>query len=367
MTTTIEPVFGSPARDQFDFTKTASFIAKLMGDMSGAVASFLCTLGDQLGLFKELTTGGPATSVELAQRTGLNERYLREWLSALSAAGYLEYHPQSRRFVLPPEYAPLLAQEGGPMFLGGVYQHLPGLFGPLDKLVEVFRHGGGIEPDAYGENFRAGMERISAGWFENLLMQQWVPAIEGLQAKLEKGADVADVGCGSGRALITMARSFPRSRFAGYELFGPLVARATANAEAAGVADRVRFEQRDVAAGLPRRYDLITSFDVLHDIANPLKVLRGIRAALAPGGTYLLLEIRCSEKLEENRGPVATILYGTSVFFCTPTSVACGAEGLGTMGMPESNVQKLCREAGFSRVTQLPFENPFNVLYEIKP
>jgi SAM-dependent methyltransferase len=367
MTTTLEPVLSPLVPAQVDFTRTASFMNKAIGDMSGAVVSFLCTLGDQLGLFKELTAGGPATSAELAQRTGLNERYLREWLSALSSAGYLEYHPQSGRFVLPLEYVPLLSTEGGPMFLGGVYQHLPGLFGVLDRVAEVFRQGGGIAPDAYGEDFRAGMERISAGWFENLLVQQWIPAIEGLRAKLETGADVADIGCGSGRALITMARAFPRSRFVGYELFAPLVTRAAANAEAAGMADRVRFEQCDVVGGLSQRYDLITSFDVLHDIANPLEVLRGIRSALAPGGTYLLLEIRCSEKLEENRGPIATILYGTSVFFCTPTSLACGAEGLGTMGMPEAKVQKLCLEAGFSRVAHLPFENPFNVLYEVKP
>lgn len=342
-------------------------MTKVLGDMSGAVSSFLCTLGDRLGLFKELAEGGPATSAELAKRTGLNERYLREWLSALAAADYLEYEPQSQRFALPLHHAPLLAQEGGPMFLGGVYQHLPGLFGALDRVTEVFRHGGGIQADSYGEDFREGMERISAGWFKNLLVQQWIPAIDGLWEKLERGAMVADIGCGSGRALITLAEAFPRSRFVGYELLDALVARATASAKASGVADRVTFEQRDVVNGLPQQYDLITTFDVLHDIAAPLAVLRGIRRSLRPGGTYLLLEIRCSDKLEENRGSVATILYGTSVFFCTPTAVACGAEGLGTMGMPELKIRELCCEAGLSRVVQLPFDNPFNVLYEVKP
>lgn len=364
---TLESVHSASNSAPFDFAKTASFMSKVMGDMSGAVASFLCTIGDRLGLFKELMGGGPANSAELAERTGLNERYLREWLSALSAAGYLEYQPQSQRFVLPLHHAPLLAQEGGPMFLGGVYQHLPGLFGVLDQVVDVFRHGGGIQPDFYKEDFREGMERISAGWFQNLLVQQWIPAIEGLWEKLERGAMVADIGCGSGRALITLARAFPRSRFVGYELVDTLVARATANAEAAGVADHVSFEQRNVVDGLPQHYDLITTFDVLHDIAAPLEVLRGVRRSLNPDGTFLLLEIRCSEKLEENRGPIATILYGTSVFFCTPTAVACGAEGLGTMGMPEAKVRRLCRDAGFSSVVQLPFDNPFNVLYEAKP
>jgi SAM-dependent methyltransferase len=365
MNTILEPL-SPPSSTEFDFTKAGSFMSKVLDHLSGAVASFLCTLGDRLGLFKELTRG-PATSTELAQRTGLNERYVREWLSALSAADYLKYNTSDRRFCLPLEHAPILAHEGGPMFLGGVYQHLPGLFGPLDRLDGVFRHGGGIDPGSYGAEFRAGMERISAGWFKNLLVQQWIPAVQGLREKLEQGAEVADIGCGTGCALITLANAFPRSRFVGFELLGELVARATANAEAAGVSNRVRFERRDAAEGLPDRYDLITTFDALHDIAHPLRVLEGIHRALAPGGTYLLLEIRCSEKLEENRGPIATILYGTSVFFCTPTSVACGADGLGTMGMPEPIVDELCRQAGFTRIVKLPFESPFNVLYEVSP
>ncbi|HZR55732.1 MAG TPA: methyltransferase domain-containing protein [Terriglobales bacterium] len=366
MTTIVETTLNAPAPESFDFSRTAAFMNKVVGDLSGAVISFMCTLGDRLGLFKKLADG-PASSTELALRTGMNERYIREWLNSLTAAGYLHYDPSDKRFSLPPEHAPVLAQEGGLMFMGGVYQHLPGLFGPLEKLTEVFRNGGGIQPSTYGEDFRKGMERISGSWFENMLVQQWIPAMEGLQAKLKNGADVADIGCGSGLALITMARSFPKSRFVGYELFGPSVARATANAEAAGVADRVRFEQRDVVDGLSQQYDLITSFDVLHDIANPAAVLRGIQNALRSDGTYLLLEIRCSEHLEENRGPIAAILYGTSVCFCTPTSLAYGAEGLGTMGMPGAKVTQLCAEAGFSRVRQLPFENPFNVLYEIRP
>jgi SAM-dependent methyltransferase len=350
-----------------DFAKNASFMAKIMSDLSGGVVSLLCTIGDRLGLFKELARGGPGTSGELGRRAGLNERYVREWLSALTAAGYLEYDPLSRRFTLPPEHAPILAQEGGPMFMGGVYQHLPGLFGPLDKLMEVFRRGGGIEPEVYGDDFREGMERISAVWFENLLVQKWIPAVEGLREKLEGGADVADLGCGSGRALIQMALAFPRSRFVGYELLGELIPKAIANTKAAGVSDRVRFEKIDVSQGLPGRYDLVTSFDLLHDISKPLAVLQGVRSALRPKGIYLLLEISCSDRLEENVGPVAAILYSTSVFFCTPTSLACGAEGLGTMGMPESKVRKLCKEAAFSEVDRLPFENPFNTLYVIKP
>jgi SAM-dependent methyltransferase len=351
----------------FDAVKMGAFIDKVMNDMSGAVVSTMCILGDRLGLFKELAANGPATSEELAARAGLNERYTREWLKALASAGYLEYDPAARRFTLPPEYAPTLAQEGGPMFMGGVYQHLPGLFGQLDLLTEAFRHGGGVPQHVYDEDFRIGMERISAGWFENMLVQQWIAALPEVQAHLERGAQVADIGCGSGRALIKLAQAFPNSRFVGYDMFPPAIARATANAESFGVAERVRFEQRDVVEGLAEQYNLIMTFDVIHDIVNPLAVLQGIRRALLPGGTYLLLEICCSDKLEENAGPVGAILYGTSVLYCTPTSIANGGDGLGTMGLPETTVRELCTKAGFSSVRRYPLQTPFNVLYEIKP
>jgi 2-polyprenyl-3-methyl-5-hydroxy-6-metoxy-1,4-benzoquinol methylase len=327
----------------------------------------MCTVGERLNLFKDLAVRGPATSLELASRMDLNERYVREWLSVMASATYLEYDPQSKRFALPPEHAVTLAWEGGLFFMGGVYQHLPGLFRPLDQVVQAFTHGGGVSQSAFDDDFREGMERISASWFENLLVQEWIAALPDVRAKLERGAEAADVGCGGGRALIEMARAFPNSTFVGYDLFEPSLIRARASAERAGVDDRVRYELRNAVEGLPARYDLITTFDVMHDIASPLEVLIGFRNALKPDGTYLLVEINCSEKLEENMGPFGTILYGTSVLYCTPTSIANGGEGLGTMGMPESKVRELCREAGFSSVRRLPIENPFNIAYEIKP
>jgi hypothetical protein len=224
-------------------SKMEAFVNRVMGDMAGAVVCTMCVLGDRLGLFKELAANGPATSAELAARASINERYAREWLKALACAGYLEYDTATGRFALPPEYAPTLAQEGGPMFMGGVYQHLPGLFGQLDLLTEAFRHGGGVPQDVYGEDFRIGMERISAGWFENMLVQQWIASLPEVRAKLERGARVADIGCGSGRALIKLAQAFPRSSFVGYDMFPPAIARATANAEQVGVAERVRAQR----------------------------------------------------------------------------------------------------------------------------
>jgi SAM-dependent methyltransferase len=178
---------------------------------------------------------------------------------------------------------------------------------------------------------------------------------------------VADVGCGHGRALITLAHAFPNSRYVGYDVFAPAVARAQANAEAAGVTERVQFRTLDVVQGLPEPYDLITTFDVGHDMVNPRGALRAIRQALRPDGTYLMLEINCHDTLEANAGPLGALFYSASVLYCMTTSLAHGGEGLGTMGLPESKVRALCTEAGFSSVRRLPLENPFNTLYEITP
>ncbi len=253
------------------------------------------------------------------------------------------------------------------MFMGGAYQQLFGLVGPLDQLTHSFRHGGGVSQEAYDENLREGMERMSATWFENLLVPQWIEALPEVQAKLVRGASVADIGCGGGRALIKLAQAFPNSHFVGLDAFEPAIARATANAGLAGVGDRVRFKQQDVQEGLPDKYDLITAFDSIHDFADPLAGLSAIHKALLPGGSLLILEINCSSKLEENMGPVGTILYGTSVLYNIPVSLASGGAGLGTMGLPESCLRELCAHAGFSVVRRLPIWNPFNALYEAKP
>ena len=366
MTTTIELTKDNP-QPAIDMEKVGAFLNKVMGDMSGAIVSAMCILGDRLNLFKCLAANGPTTSAELAVRAGINERYAREWLSVLASAGYLEYDPATQHFTLPPEHALIIAQEGGPMFMGGGYQQLAGLLEPLDQLTQAFLQGGGVPQEAYGENLWAGMERMSATWFENLLVQQWIPAVPDVQAKLESGACVADIGCGGGRALIKLAQAFPNSRFVGYDTFAGAIARARGNAEIAGLAERVRFEQRDVVDGLPEQYDLIVTFDSVHDFINPYAGLQAIRRALLPGGTYLLLEMNCSDKLEESAGLVGTILYGTSVLYNLPVSLAYGGNGLGTMSFPESKVQELCTEAGFSSVHRLPIENPFNILYQVKP
>jgi len=352
---------------QIDEAKLGVFMGKVVGDLGGATATIMGMIGDRLGLFKDLAANGPATSAELASRAGVNERYAREWLGGMANAGYLEYEPTSSRFTLPAEHVPALAQEDGPMFVGGVYQTLLGMLGPFDQLLHAFQQGGGVPQSAYDDNMWDGLERFTNGWFENLLLQQWIPGMPDVQSKLEKGVSVADVGCGRGRALIKLAQAFPNSNYVGFDVFGPTIAKATANAEAAGVADRVTFQHQDVSKGLPQEYDVITTFDVIHDAVDPRGLLRSIRRSLKPDGSYVLLDINCSDNLEENTGPLGSLFHGFSILYCMTTSLAGGGEGLGTLGLPESKVQELCAEAGFSTVRKLPLENPFNNIYEVTP
>src|SRR5215467_8790806 len=260
-----------------DQTKTEAFVGKVLSDTAGLAVTVMSSIGDRLGLFKNLAEQGSATSEELAERAQVNERYAREWLGAMASAGYLEYDPASRRFTLPPEHVPVLAQEGGPVFFGGVQEEIVGLAGPVNQLMQAFRSGGGVPMEAYDPSTWEGLTRFTNGWFENLLVPVWLPAMPEVQAKLERGALVADVGCGHGKALIKLAQTYPQSRYVGYDLFAPTTARATANAKAAGLADRVRFEHLDVSAGLPEQYDVITTFDVVHDAVNPRGLLRAIR------------------------------------------------------------------------------------------
>jgi SAM-dependent methyltransferase len=331
------------------------------------MTTVLASIGDRLGLFKDLSVNGASTSSELAARTGIHERYAREWLGGMVTAGYLEYDPATHRFRLPAEHAAALAQEGGPFFFGGIYQMFPAMVGVFDLVTEAFRNGSGVPQSAYSPAFWDGLERFTAGWFENLLLQQWIPAMPDLEAKLKQGADVADVGCGRGRALIKMAQAFPQSRYTGYDVFGPAVDHATERARKAGLADRVKFEQLDVVKGLPQAFDIITTFDVVHDAVDPLGLLEVIRRALKPDGIYVCLDINCSDKLEENAGPLGAMFHGVSVLYCMTTSLSNGGLGLGTLGFHEPKVRELCAAAGFRSVRKLNLENPFNNIYEIKP
>lgn len=351
----------------FDEAKIQAFGEKVAEDYSSTLVTALCTLGDRLGLFKDLAANGPATSRELAERTGVQEPYAREWLRGLAAAGYLEEQAGTGRFVLPPEHAPALAEESGPMFMGGAFQMLPGLWAPFDHLVRAFREGGGVAQSEYPADLWDGMQRFTGDWFESVMLDEWIITLPDLGERLVEGITSADVGCGAGRASITLAKAFPRSRFVGFDVFEHQIELARVNAEREGLSDRVRFEVLDAAEGLPDQYDLVTTFDVVHDAPDPATMLRAIRAATKEGGDYLMLEANCQDQPQKNKGPVAAMFYGLSTLYCMPTSLAMGGLGVGRCGLPESTVRELCEAAGFSRVERVPVEDPFHILYDIKP
>jgi SAM-dependent methyltransferase len=347
-----------------DRAKMDAFVRKANDDLVGGYVAAMCRLGDALGLFRALAERGPATSAELAAGAEVDERYAREWLAAMACAGYLEHDAAGGRFTLPPEHAPVLAQEGGLQSLGGGYQLFTELLGMLDQVAGAFRHGGGVAQSAYPPSFWQAMERCSAPEKEHLLVPRWIPAMPDVQTQLERGAVVADVGCGHGRASIALARAYPRSRFVGYDQYGPAIARATANADAAGLADRVRFQALDAAQGIPEQYDVITTFDVVHDAVDPLGLLRAIRRALRPDGTYVLLDFSSAPTLEENAGSSGVFMYSVSLLHCMTVSLAQGGAGLGTAGLPEAKVRELCAEAGFRGLRRVPLED--TALYEVK-
>jgi SAM-dependent methyltransferase len=354
--------------------KLARFADLVGKNETGMAVGILACIGDQLGLFRALDVGGPATSAQLAERAGISERYAREWLGAMTCAGYVEYEPASGSFTLPPEHACVLAEEDGPFFVGGALQFTLALAGPMDEHLRAFRDGRGVSQSAYDARLWEGMERSNAPWFEHGLVQRALPLAPAVRDKLERGAEVADIGSGSGRALIVLARAFPKSRYTGYDVFAPNIARAQANAEAAGVADRLHIEERDASQGLPEaHFDVITSFDVVHDAADPPALLRAIYSALRTDGIYLCMEPRCEERLEDNVGARGAFLYSASALYCMTTALARGGVGLGTAGLPESRLRALCLDAGFSAVRRLPLldvagtEDRFSSLYEIRP
>lgn len=349
-----------------DPTDVQAFAGRAVGDLAATMTSLFCMIGDKLGLFAALRDGGPATPAELAERCAIRERYAAEWLRGMAASGYVT-RAGNGRFSLPAGHAALLADEGGATFLGGVCQEVAGMLPTLGRVVESFREGGGVPQSAFHADTYEGMSRFTRAWFDHRLLGEWLPMMPDVRERLEAGARWADVGCGAGLAVIRLAQAFPASTFVGYDAFEPQIQRARDAAAHADVADRVRFEVADAVQGLAETFDVISSFDVVHDAVDPAALLGGIRGALADDGHYVLLEINCADDADANDGPVATLLYGFSVMYCMTTSLAHGGAGLGTCGCPPAVIDALGHDAGFGSVCELPIDDPFNRLYVLRP
>jgi SAM-dependent methyltransferase len=347
-----------------DEAQVGAFAQRVMGDGTAAITVLMAALGDRLGLFRALAADEPVTPAQLAARAGIAERYAREWLAAMAAAGYLRYQSEPGTFELPAAHRAVLAVDDTPVSLGSVLQWMLGVAPALSALTEAFRTGQGLPVDAYGPDLGPAIERLSAPAFVNALVPVWLPQLPALEAALRTGVDVADVGCGAGRALIELAKAYPQSRYVGFDPDSRQVERARVNAKIAGVDDRVRFEPSSLDGG---PYQAIFTFDVVHDVADPAGLLRSIRGALSPGGSYLCAEINGGATLVDNLNPFGALYYGVSVLYCLPVSLAGGGAGLGSLGLPEPTFAELCARAGFATVHRLPVEDPFNAIYEVRP
>ncbi len=354
---------------RLDHERLRDFAKRVFGQLSGAVTSALISLGDALGLYRALAEHGPCSSTELAAHTGTSERWVREWLYNQAAAELIETRADGR-FALSPEAACVLAEETHPAFGAGMFSQLPQQLGLVSELQQSFRSGLGLRYDAFGPEGARGVERGFAPWIKNFLVPVGVAAVTGLRERLEAGAQVADVGCGAGVALLELARAFPDSEFHGYELSRHALERAARNLEEAALGN-VHFHHVDEEP-LPDdgRYSAILSFDCLHDMAQPGQVMAAIRRALAGDGVWWIADIKSFASFEENvaENPMAAMMYGFSVLTCMSSALSePGGAGLGTLGFHEALARKMARDAGFTRFRRLDIEHPVNAFYEARP
>lgn len=346
---------------ELDRQRVQDFARKLFGLYTSGILTLMVDIGHKTGLFEALAKG-PGTSRDIAERAGLDERYVREWLGTMATGGIADYDPAGRTFTLPPEHAACLTGTSS-RNLAANSQFLPMLAKQVPKVARCFRTGGGVPYAEFQPDFT---EAMDASWrllYDGLLIKAFLPAVKGLPERLSAGIRVADLGCGTGHAINLMARAYPASRFTGYDLGHEAIARAAAEARAMGLTN-TRFEVLDVTR-LPAepRFDLVTSFDAIHDQRDPAAVLRRAADALAPGGTYLMVEPRASSNLEDNLGnPFAPYMYGVSVLHCMTVSLAEGGAGLGT-AWGEQTARRMLGEAGFTSIEVVEAPGPQNSIY----
>jgi SAM-dependent methyltransferase len=342
-----------------------AFIERMTGLVASTTTLGLLAVADRTGMLRAMAGAGPITAEALAVETDLEARYVTEILSGLAAAEILLYQPEGAVFTLSDEHAACLADDDSPYSMVGWMDVLPEVLAHVPRVVEATRHGGGVAYREYDDIVVAGIDRLNGPSYRHLLTRRWLRALPDVVARLEAGAAVADVGCGSGQAVVAMAEAYPASRFFGYDLDERSIVRANSRAAAANV-DNAWFEVRP-AEEIPTEpgFELITTFDVVHDLASPDDCLRRIHAALTPGGTYLLMEPRVAPDLEDNVGDRSALVYGLSTLFCMTQSLAEGGPGLGMAWGPR-RAEESCRRAGFSSFEELPIDNPFSAFYRVE-
>ena len=349
-----------------DMEKLMGFVFRAVDEVGATLNTALVVMGDRLGLYRALAGAGPLTPAELSERTSTNERYVREWLNAQAAGGFVEYDPDTSRYTLPAEHAIALTDESSPAYLPGLFQTAFGSVLDSPRITEAARTGEGFGWHAHGQDVFDGCERFFRPGYNANLISAWLPTLDGVMGKLHDGAKVADIGCGHGASTILMAQAFPASTFVGSDYHAGSIETARQRAAEAGVADRVTFEVAPASSYGGDEYDLVTMFDCLHDMGDPVGAARHVRESLAADGTWMIVEPAAGDRVEDNINPVGRAYYGFSTLLCTPASLsqevglALGAQA------GEARIRGVVTSAGLARFRRVA-ETPFNIVYEARP
>jgi SAM-dependent methyltransferase len=353
------------AATEIDPAKLEAFMGQAVTDMGAVISAPLFVIGERLGLYKAMAGAGPLTSAEVAERAGVAERSVREWLRNQAAGGYVVYDAAADSYELPPEQALALADEESPFYLLGAYELIASLYADEEKITAAFRTGGGMGWHEHDHRLFAGTERFFRPGYKGHLVAEWIPALEGVEAKLEGGAKVADIGCGHGASTVLMAEAFPNSEFHGFDYHPASIERAREAAADAGL-DNAAFSVATAKDYPGTDYDLVAVFDCLHDMGDPVGASTHVHDSLAPDGTWLIVEPFAGDTVEDNLNPVGRVFYGASTMICTPASLdqevglALGAQA------GEKRLAEVIKSGGFSDVRRAT-ETPFNLILEARP
>lgn len=356
----------APSAQPLNEAKLHDFVMKAVGEMGAAMNAALIVIGDKLGLYKAMAGAGPMTSAELAAKTGTSERYVREWLAAQAAGQLVTYDAATQKYTLPPEQAFALADEMSPVFLPGAYYIISACMKDEGKITDAFRNGNGVGWHEHDSCLFIGTERFFRPNYRAHLINEWIPALQGVEAKLKAGARVADVGCGLGTSTILLAQEYPKSTFTGFDYHPESIELAREAARKASVSDRVKFEVAKAKDYPGRDYDFVAFFDCLHDMGDPVGAARHVRETLSPNGTWMIVEPFANDKLEDNLNPIGRIFYSASTMLCTPASLSQEVGlGLGAQA-GEARLTDVLKSAGFKSVRRAA-ETPFNIILEARP
>lgn len=353
-------------QNALDAAELDALVGKAVSELAAAHGAATISFGHKLGLYAAMAGAGPLTSDEVAARAGCAERYVREWLNAQAAGGWIRYHAEGRRYELSPEAALILADRTSPVFIPPALDVVAAAWADEAKTIDAFRSGAGVPWGAHDGRLSCGVAAFYRNGYRAHLVPDWLPALDGVTAKLTAGARVADMGCGHGHATLLMAEAFPASRFFGFDDHLASIAEAEANARALGLSDRVRFARADAKEPLPGPFDLVCFFDCLHDLGHPVEAARRARESLASDGALMLVEPFASDRVEENLNPVGRLYYSGSTWICCAHAIAEGGSHVLGAQAGATRLAEVLGEAGFSRV-RVAAQTPFNLIIEARP